>query len=72
MDEFEQSDLEKETSDSDNTFYQNAKHYKEKENAFIKNHKCGIFCLVFVIKPGGRMSEIFSVGLQRSDKGLKA
>ena len=36
MDEFEQSDLEKETKDSHNTFYQNAKHYKEKENAFIK------------------------------------
>ena len=36
MDEFEQIDLGKETSDSHNTLYQNAIHYKEKENAFIK------------------------------------
>ena len=34
MDEFEQSDLEKVTNH--NTFYQNAIHYEEKENAFIK------------------------------------
>ena len=37
MDEFEQSDLENNTNDSFNTLYQNAIHYKEKDNAFIKN-----------------------------------
>ena len=31
MDEFEQSDLEKETNDSHNSFYQTAIHYTEKE-----------------------------------------
>ena len=36
MDKFEQSDLEKETNDSHNTFYQNAIHYKERENALLK------------------------------------
>ena len=36
MDEFEQSNLEKKTNDSHEPFYQNAIHYKEKENAFIK------------------------------------
>ena len=36
MNEFERSDLEKETSDSHNTFHQNAKHYKEREKAFIE------------------------------------
>ena len=35
-DEFEKSDLEKETNDPHNTCYQNAIRYKEKENAFIK------------------------------------
>ena len=54
------------------SMYQNAAHYKEKENAFIKNYKCGIFSLVFVIKPGGRITEIFSVGPQKTEKGLKA
>ena len=39
MDEFEQSDLEKETNDSHNIFYQNVIHYKEKENTFIKELK---------------------------------
>ena len=48
MDQFAQSDLEKETNDSHNTCYQNAIRYKEKENAFIKNYKCGLFSLVFV------------------------
>ena len=38
MDEFEQSDLEKETNDSHKIFYQNAIHYKERENAFIKTY----------------------------------
>ena len=36
MDEFEQSSLEKEANDSHNNFYQNAIHYKGKENVFIK------------------------------------
>ena len=40
--------------------------YNEKENAFIKNCKCGLFSLVFVIKLRGRMTEIFSVGLQKT------
>ena len=31
MDEFEQRNLEKETNDSHNTFYQNVTHYKESE-----------------------------------------
>ena len=34
--------------------------YKERENAFIKNCKCGIFSLLFVIKLGGRMNDLFS------------
>ena len=38
----------------------------------IKNYKCGIFSLSFVIKPGERMTEIFSVGLHKTDKALKA
>ena len=50
MDEFEQSDLEKETNDSHNTCYQNAVRYKEKENAFIGNCECDLFSLVFVMK----------------------
>ena len=36
MDEFKQSDIEKETNDSQNTFFQNVMHYKERENVFIK------------------------------------
>ena len=65
MDKFE--DLEKETNDSysHNTCYQNAMRYKEKENAFMENCKSGIFSLVFVIKLGGNMTEIFSVGEDR-------
>ena len=43
MDEHEQSNLEKETNDSHNTFNQNAKHYKGREKAFIKN------CVVYFI-----------------------
>ena len=57
MDELEQSDSEKETNDPHNTFSQNAKPYKEREKAFIKNYKCGIFHLVFVIKLGRHMNE---------------
>ena len=67
MDDFEQSDLEKETDDFHITSYQNVIHYQDRNNAFIfisyKVVKCGIFSLVSVIKPGGRMTEIFSVGL---------
>ena len=54
MDEFEQSDLGKETNDSHNACFQNAIGYKEKGNAFIKSCKCGLLSLVFVIKTGGR------------------
>ena len=36
MDEFEQSDLEKETDDWHNIFNQNVKHYGAREKAFIK------------------------------------
>ena len=36
MDEFDKSNLEKETNDSYNTFYQNTTHYKERENALIR------------------------------------
>ena len=66
----EQSDLEKATNESHDTSYQDAVRYKE--NAFIKNCKCGLFSLVFAIKPEGSMTEIFSVGLQTTDKGMKA
>ena len=59
MDEFEQSDLDEETNDSHNTCYQNAIRYKEKENAFIKNCKCGLFSLVFAIKLGESMIKTF-------------
>ena len=48
------------------------KYFKEKENAFIKNCECGLFSLVFVIKLVGSMIDIFSVGLQKTDKSLKA
>ena len=36
-----------------------------------KNCKCSLFSLVFVIKLRGSLTEIFSVGLQKTDKGLK-
>ena len=49
MEEFEQSDLDKETNDSHNTCYQNAICYQEKENAFQKNLNV-VYFLVFVIK----------------------
>ena len=58
--------LGKETSGSHDTFYQNAIHYKERINAFIKNHKDGIFSFAFVIKPER------CIGLQETDKSLKA
>ena len=69
MHEFDQSDSVKERNDSNNTCYQISMHYKEIENAFIKNY-CLIFSLVFVTKPGERMAEIFPVGLRKIDKGL--
>ena len=75
MDEFEQSDLEKETiaNDSHNTCYQNSIHYKEKKmHAFIKIVNVVYFLFVFVIKLGRSMTEIFSVGLQKTNKDLRA
>ena len=72
MDQFEQSDLEKKKNDSHNTCYQNAIRCKEKENAFMKNCKCGVFSLVFVIKLGGGVTEIFPIGLQKTGKGRKS
>ena len=59
MDEFEQSDLEKETNDSHNTCHQNAICYKE--NAFIRNVNMAYFLL-----------SLWSVGLKKADKGMKA
>ena len=44
MDEFEQSDLRKRQV-THNTCYQNAIRYNEKENAYIKSCKCGLFSL---------------------------
>ena len=39
-----------------------------KRKCFHENiYKCGIFSLVFAIKSGGRMTEILSVGLQKTD-----
>ena len=72
MNQFKQSDLKKEKNGSHSTFYQNQIHFKEKESAFIEEYKCSAFSLVFVIKPGVRMTEIFSVGPHKIDKGLKA
>ena len=43
MDEFEQSDLEEETNDYYNTFYQNAILI---ENAFIKNSEVFLWSLL--------------------------
>ena len=45
MDEFEQSDFEKQTDDSHNTIYQSAIHYKERENASIKKISVVYFLL---------------------------
>ena len=54
MDKFEQSDFETEINVSHNTCYQNATHYKGKENAFIKTGKSfGLFSPVFIIKLWG-------------------
>ena len=47
-------------------------NYKEKEIAFMKSCKFGIFSLVFVIKLRGRMTEISSIRLRKTDKGLEA
>ena len=66
MDNFEQSNLEKETDDFDNTFHQNAIHCKEKENTFLKKLQMWyiLSCLCYTL--GGRMTEIFSVELQET------
>ena len=68
MDEFKQNNLGKETNDSHNTCYQNEIRYKEKQNTFIKNYRCSLFSLFFVIKLGASMTDIFSVVLQKTDK----
>ena len=52
-----------------NTCYQNAERYKEKKCCH-KNCKCGLFSFVFVIGIAGGMTEIFSVGPQKTDKGI--
>ena len=49
MDEFEQSDLEKETNDFHNTFYQIAIHYKEKENTFMKKLLSVVYFLMSLL-----------------------
>ena len=48
MDECEQSDLEKETNDSHNTCYENAKRNKEKENPSIKIVNVVYFLLILL------------------------
>ena len=50
MNDFEQSDLEKQTGHSHDTIYQNAIHHKERENAFKKK----------IIKCGDRMDKLKS------------
>ena len=45
------------------TLYQNAMHYKERENPFIKNYKGDKFSPVFVVTVWERMSGVFSLGL---------
>ena len=72
MDESEQSDLEKETDDSHNTCYTSTCNTLYKKMLSQKNCKCGLFSLVLVIKLGGSITEIFSVGLQKTDKSIKA
>ena len=42
-----------------NIFYQNAIHYIDRENAWIKKNKCGTFSFVFVIKLRRRITKIF-------------
>ena len=48
MHEFKQSNLEKETNDSNNTRYQDGIRYEEKENAFIKIVKVVYFLFYLV------------------------
>ena len=50
MDEFEQSDLEKETNDS---FYQNVVHYKDREITFMKKITSVVYFLCLCYKPMG-------------------
>ena len=47
MDEFEQSDLEKETSDIHNTFNQNGIHHEERESALI--HEKNLSVVYFLL-----------------------
>ena len=44
---------------------------KNSENAIIKNCKCGLFSIAFVIKLEEGMAEVFPVGLQKTDKCMK-
>ena len=48
-----ESDLEKETNDSHNTFHQTALHYKEGENAFMKNIMSVVYFLFSLLKNEG-------------------
>ena len=67
MDELEQSDLKKTTNDSRNICYQNA----IRDKCFHKKFEIWFIFSCFFIKLGGRMTEIFSVGLKKTDKGMK-
>ena len=49
MNAFQQSDLEKETNDFHNNYYQNAIRSKEKENAFIKNCQNVVYFLLSLL-----------------------
>ena len=49
MDELEQSVSEKEAHDFRNTFYQNAKHCKEREKAFIKTNLSVVYFILFLL-----------------------
>ena len=67
MDEFEQSDVEKRQMTL-TILAIKMQYVIKKKNAFIKNCKCSLFSLVFVIKLVGSMTEIFSVELQKTDR----
>ena len=43
--------------------------YKEKENAFMRNCKYGLFSLVFVLILGGPMPRSFQCDLRRQTRG---
>ena len=42
---------------------------RKRKSFYEKNNKCGIFSLVFVMKLGGRFTEIYSVELQKTGQG---